>query len=808
MPIFSQRFEKVNDQIQSESFVEPASPKKKSDRFKLDAHIFIDVAIILACTLAIFGRSLTNYFLADDFGELQYCWRILGGDLNLLLENFSGNYMQIQGMSVYRPFLLLSLMFDFLLWRGNSFGYYLTNVTFYFFDAVLLYLIVLKLAPSKKILDNRLTALFAAALFAVSPLHCESVSWVVGRVDIVCATFYLLSIYLMLHTLEHRSRKLTGAAIACFMSALLVKEMAIGIPVLAFGLRFLNEEKATPIFARFKNALTFSLPYLAATAVYFVVRYLCLGTLVGGYVAGFGANQEANLLSRWFDLDTIKRFAFPLVLNQFTGEKSIAMGLTALYVVTGTVVLLRLIAGALPVRFFAFLFLWALTTLAPIYKLWGLGFHLEGARFVFFLTLPLSALFAACLFQDTSRTENRRYRQAFLLVSSLVAVSSLAVYLFTAVKTNSIWINAGKQVRATNVEATRILLQDNGKTAVFLGIPRERLGTHMILNGDTFTTVINPPFAPSPPKRKFAVLEPIMYAAVHDFDAPRFRQLADTGAEIFVWNLPKLKFEPINFQGADGTRFSFDGHIENIGPIKQSHQSFTVSPASQAAEPQLILNNLHLNPLSCDYLAVEMQLKNPQSSASYPLRASWTGPDGIAQEECFVEETAGATKDIQTVLLPLSKRWTWYAKPTVENIKLSLPNSDMEVKSLAFKTEGSVSPLLSFSRSKPSETGAFFLPPGGDELLIDASAVDGCAALEMEIGKCNYFFDSFRSGNSADAVQTVIPAKMGADRKAKLPLKRSVFKEKGYYQIRARALDEDKKPIQTFSSCLTLKVLD
>lgn len=799
----------MNDQIQAESFVEPASPEKKSDRSKLDTHIIIDVAIILACTLAVLGRSLSNYFLADDFGELQYCSRIFAGDIGLLLQNFTGNYMQIQGMSVYRPFLLLSLMFDFLLWRGNAFGYYLTNLSFYFFDAVLLYLIVLKLAPSKKELNNRLTALCAAVLFAVSPLHCESVSWVVGRVDIICATFYLLSIYLMVSNLQKRSRVLTASAIAAFISALLVKEMAIGIPVLAFGLSFLFQGTQSTVSARFKNGLQFALPYLAATAIYFVVRYLCLGTLVGGYVAGFGANQEANLMARWFDLDTVKRFAFPLVLNQFASEKQITTALTALYVITGTVAVLRMIAGALPVRFFAFLILWAATALAPIYKLWGLGFHLEGARFVFFLTLPLSALFAACLFQDTGKADNPRYRQAFLLVSSLVAVSCLVVYAMITVKTNSIWVNAGKQVRFTNLEATKILSQDNGKTAVFLGIPRERLGTHMILNGDTFKTVINPPFASAPPKRKFAVLEPIMYSAVHDFDAPRLKQLATDGCEIFVWNLQKLKFEPIDFTGIDGTRLSLEGeHVESIGPIKQTSSGFTVSPGSQAAEPRLILNKLAMSPMTCDYLAVQIQMKKPDNAALYPLRAVWDAPDGIADEECFVEQTAAANDLPQTVLLPLSKRWTWYAKPTVEKIKLSLPQSDVQVKSLAFKTEKDVAPLLGLSQSQAGETDAFLLPPQGDALLVDASGVEGCAGIAVEIGKCNYFFDTFRKGNSAQAVETVIPAKLNAGKRATLQLTRAIFKGKGYYQIRARALDKDNKPIQTYSSCITLKLLD
>jgi len=782
------------------------------DRFKIDPRAAFDIVLILVCTLAVFGRSLSNYFLADDFGELHYCWRIFSGDIGLLLQNFTGNYMQIEGMNVYRPFLLLSLMVDFLLWRGNAFGYYLTNLCFYFFDAALLYLIVLKFSPSQKQLNNRLTAVCAAIMFVVSPLHCESVSWVVGRVDIICATLYLLSIYLILLNLERRSRFLTTGAIAAFISALLVKEMAIGIPVLAFGLRFLHKEREA-LQERFTNALKLSSPYFCATVFYFLIRYVCLGTLVGGYVAGFGASQEADLLTRWFDIDSLKRFAFPLVLNQFSAEKQIVFGLSILYVITATVAVLRMTAGALPLRFFACLLLWAATTLAPIYKLWGLGFHLEGARFVFFLTLPLSVLFAACLFQDRSDADNHKYQRSFMLVTLVVAHSSLALYSMITIKTNAIWVNAGRQVRSAIAEATKILAEDNEKTAVFLGIPRERLGTHMILNGDTFTTAINPPFVSAPPKRRYAVLEPTMYSTVHDFDSARFRQLKDSGAEIYVWNLQKLKFEPITFSGADGTQLSLNGQneggrIESIGPIRHTNSGFAVMPGSQTTEPQLLLTKLGINPTTCDFLSVQLQLKNPVKGNVYRLRAAWNSGEGVSEEECFADGTALAQEQLQTVYLAHSKRWTWYMKPTVESIRVSLPSTKMDVQSLSFQKQKEVCPLLSLSISPLSETGAYQVRAATDTLNIDASGMKRCSAVRVEISKCNYFFDTFREGDSSEAVQSDTLINLDGDKKGKLKLTRKEFKVKGYYQLRAQALGKDNEPVQAYSSCLTLKILD
>ncbi len=176
-------------------------------------------------------------------------------------------------------FLLLSLLIDFIIWKANAAGFYATNLLFYFLDAALLYLIVLKLSVSNNTQKNRLTALTASVLFAVSPLHCESVSWVLGRVDIVCAFFYLLSFYLLFASLENRSRKVTGLAITAFISGLLVKEMAIGIPVIAFLLGWLykpeNDERKKLSVESIREGFIFAL------AVFGRYRSLLPGSLSG-----------------------------------------------------------------------------------------------------------------------------------------------------------------------------------------------------------------------------------------------------------------------------------------------------------------------------------------------------------------------------------------------------------------------------------------------------------------------------------------------------------------------------------------------
>ncbi len=774
--------------------------------------IYIDLFLILICVLGVFGRTLTSYFLADDFGEIRYLHRILSGDFNLLVSNFTGNYMQIPGMSVYRPFLLLSLLIDFIIWKANAAAFYATNLIFYFLDSALLYFIVMKLGSGNSNQRNRLTALTASLLFAVSPLHCESVSWVLGRVDIVCAFFYLLSFYLIFVSLEKPSRKVTGLAIAAFISALLVKEMAIGIPVIAFLAGCLykpdfkeGSERATKTI---RQGLQFAWPYLAATAAYFLVRYLALGTLVGGYVAGFGASQEKNALARWLDKDTLERIAFPLVQGHFQANEIITLSLLVLYSALAAIFAIRLVSGQVPWKIILFLAGWFVTTLLPIYKLWGIGYNLEGARFLFFFTMPLATLLATGLFQNNSVKETKLER-SHLMVSSAVAISLTVIYTYIATKTDLIWVNAGKEVRAAALSARAILASDKVSPAVFLGIPKESKGTHMILNGDTFKAALLPPFAEAPPKRKYATFEPIMYSPEFEIDATRLQSLVAEGAEVFVWSSRRRKFEKVQYAG------DMPGSFE-IAPISDSNQVQVGGQSGlfRRSSEGIVFNNddglqgiqlskLNLNPLKADFAAIEMKTSGQNPS----IEVSFTGnPEDSDQLKETLARTTTHSKSLeqyQTVYVPMSRHWKWFQTPVIETIFFRLPSGKGVVRSIKLLQNKECCPNITINQTA-NENGIFELS-GLQELTlkVDGHAVNEAASIALEIGKANFFFDNFRESKGADAVGKKIKLSQLVEDKH---FKRSDFAGSGLFQIRALALDKDGSVIAAPSRCITISV--
>jgi tetratricopeptide (TPR) repeat protein len=89
----------------------------------------------------------------------------------------------------WHPLTWLSHMLDCQLYGLNPAGHHLTSLLFHAANAVLLFLWLRSLTRAFW------RSAFVAALFALHPLHVESVAWVAERKDVLCAFFGLLSLW-------------------------------------------------------------------------------------------------------------------------------------------------------------------------------------------------------------------------------------------------------------------------------------------------------------------------------------------------------------------------------------------------------------------------------------------------------------------------------------------------------------------------------------------------------------------------------------------------------------------------------------
>jgi Flp pilus assembly protein TadD len=126
--------------------------------------------------------------------------------------------------SNWHPLTWLSLLFDYEFYWLNPAGYHWTNVLFHVSNTLLLFLAL-----------TRLTGVlwqsgFVAALFAIHPLHVESVAWVAERKDVLSTFFWMLTLYAYVLYVEHPDWKRYAFTFISFSFGLMAKPMLVTLP--------------------------------------------------------------------------------------------------------------------------------------------------------------------------------------------------------------------------------------------------------------------------------------------------------------------------------------------------------------------------------------------------------------------------------------------------------------------------------------------------------------------------------------------------------------------------------------------------
>jgi hypothetical protein len=88
----------------------------------------------------------------------------------------------------WHPLTWLSLMLDAELFGNHPAGPHLVNLLLHIANSVLVFRLFLRLTAAVW------RSALVAALFALHPLHVESVAWIAERKDLLCAFFFLLTL--------------------------------------------------------------------------------------------------------------------------------------------------------------------------------------------------------------------------------------------------------------------------------------------------------------------------------------------------------------------------------------------------------------------------------------------------------------------------------------------------------------------------------------------------------------------------------------------------------------------------------------
>lgn len=313
-------------------------------------------------------NSLWNGFVYDD--PMQVLANPYLKDFRHLHEIFTTWVWSFQGRDIayyYRPMMELVYLALFQLFGPQAWAFHLMNVLLHIAVVLVLYQV------TKKLFRDRYVGALAAALFAIHPIHSEAVTWIAALPDLELTLFFLLAFLLFLNLDSRGCRRVGGwivgqiAMAGCFALALLSKEPAVTLPVMATVYEhFYRDDRGRTSWLR-----KFS-------------RYGILWVLCGGYLffrshflgAMFGSHGDSDLKTAEAPLAAtalIGQYAWKLVWPVRLSAYylfSRNLGLLCLWALAGSGVLLASVfftkfewkRNRLP----TFALLWFFATLAPV----------------------------------------------------------------------------------------------------------------------------------------------------------------------------------------------------------------------------------------------------------------------------------------------------------------------------------------------------------------------------------------------------------------------------------------------------------
>jgi protein O-mannosyl-transferase len=378
--------------------------------------ILISLCLVLMVLLSFQEVRNNDFINFDDLSYVTENTHVQGG---LSYEGFMWA-MATSHASNWHPLTWLSLMADYELFWLNPAGYHWTNLLFHMANTVLLLLVLNGMTGAL------LRSVFVAALFAVHPLHVESVAWIAERKDVLSAFFWMLTMGAYVRYVRHPGLSRYLAVLLAFILGLMAKPMLVSLPFVLLLLDY------WPL-RRFRFG---ELSGLSRLIVEKVPLFIFSG--VSALVTFFVQKNSEAVASLEF-LSVGMRLANAFVSYAAYVVKTFwPAGLAIFYPHPGTwpvwqVVWSVVLVVGVTVCALAFIrrypygvvgWLWYLGTLVPVIGLVQVGSQAMADRYTY---IPLIGLFIVVVWGVADLLRGWRYGRAVGMVSAAVVLSALVV---------------------------------------------------------------------------------------------------------------------------------------------------------------------------------------------------------------------------------------------------------------------------------------------------------------------------------------------------------------------------------------------
>jgi len=469
---------------------------------KLTRDTFINAAIAAAIVMA----TLAVYWQVHDFEFLSY------DDIAYVTENpYVSRGVTRDGIVAaftkpqnggWSPVATLTHMIDVDIFGLDPGPPHFINLIFHCSNTILLFFLLFAMTRA------RWPSAFVAALFALHPLHVESVAWLSGRKDVLSMHFMLMTLRFYLRHVEKPTWKTSILVVVHFLAALLSKPMVVTLPVLLLLLDFWPLRRlagTSPVLAEKRRAalrlVREKIPLFICSLVISVITILA--QRAGGSVHMFDEyswyERTGNALVSYFAY--IWATLWPVNLAPHYPHP----GALPIWIVLGAAVLLLIITSVAVLRMRKSPYLvtgwgWLLVSLLPVIGLIPIGNFARADRFTYIPHIGLFIIFAWGLEELTRRVPQRKsvlVACAMVLFASMIAATfrqvshwrdSIALFqhaLAVSPESPVVRNRLGSELmrRAGDLETAEQHLREAVKFAPRYGDAHNNLGIALLLQG-------------------------------------------------------------------------------------------------------------------------------------------------------------------------------------------------------------------------------------------------------------------------------------------------------------------------------------
>src|SRR6202011_2119024 len=200
-------------------------------------------ALLVTLVWIVFAQTLHHDFV--NFDDNKYIYENAQVSRGLSYDGLMWAFTRVHSEN-WHPLTTISHMLDCQLYGLNAGGHHLTNVLLHSAAVLLLF------SALHAMTGAMWRSAFVAAVFAIHPLHAESVAWVAERKDVLSALFFMLTLGAYLRYARQASLKRYLWVILFFALGLMANPMLVTLPLVLLLLdywplaRFQGQTSARP----------------------------------------------------------------------------------------------------------------------------------------------------------------------------------------------------------------------------------------------------------------------------------------------------------------------------------------------------------------------------------------------------------------------------------------------------------------------------------------------------------------------------------------------------------------------------------